>query len=178
MIDCQTIFVKKDVEVLSSGKLVIYRNTPSDTGFASYITFKYEGKTINLLNVHGKAQPGHKNDTPARLKQSEKIINFFSDMKGPKIIGGDFNLEFNTKSVKMFEEAGYKNLIKDFGIKTTRNELSWKQFRNTPGFVQQYYADFCFVSPEVRVKSFEVPYNEISDHLPLILDFSLDSARD
>jgi hypothetical protein len=168
VIDSMAIFTRKGIEVLDSGRLNIYKNTNKDTGFASYITFNHGGKIINLLNVHGKAHPGHKNDIPARLKQSENIINLFSDKKGPKIIGGDFNLNPDTKSVKMFESAGYKNLIKDFNIKNTRNKLSWKQHRN-----HQQFADYCFVSPEVKVKSFEVPYMEISDHLPMFLDFEI-----
>lgn len=34
-------------------------------------------------------------------------------------------------------------------------------------------ADYCFVFPEVKIKSFEVPNIEIFDHLPLILDFEI-----
>jgi hypothetical protein len=30
-----------------------------------------------------------------------------------------------------------------------------------------------FVSPEIKVKSFKVPDVEISDHLPMILDFEI-----
>ena len=169
--DCQVIFTKKNLDVLSSGELKIYKNTPEDTGFASYVTFKKDGKVINLLNVHGKSRPGDKNDTPARIKQSKTIIEFMKDKDGSKIIGGDFNLNPDTESVKMFEESGYKNLIKDFEIKNTRNEISWREFRETKDFERQHFADYVFVSKEVKVNNFEVPYMEISDHLPQILDF-------
>ena len=166
--DCQAVFVRKGLEVLSSGELKLYKNTPKDTGFASYIILKKSGQILNVLNIHGKTLPGTKMDTPARIKQSRVIIDFFKDKNGPKIIGGDFNLNPDTKSVAMFEEAGYKNLIKEFGIKNTRNEVSWKMFNNI-----QYFADYVFVSKEVKVTGFEVPYNEISDHLPQILDFEI-----
>ena len=76
----------------------------------------------------------------------------------------------NTKSIKMIKEAGYKNLIKDFGIKTTRNKLAWDQF---PDEEKQNFADYVFVSPEIKVRKFSVPNLEISDHLPLILDFEI-----
>jgi len=173
LIDCQVIFVRKGLEVIASGKLNTYKTSPQDTGFTSYIAFKYKGKIINLLNVHGKARPGTKFDTPVRLKQSENIINFVASREGIKIIGGDFNLNPNTKSVEMFEEAGYRNLIKDYKITSTRNRVSWENFKSTPGFEKQHFADYAFVSPEVKVKSFEVPYTEASDHLPLILDFEV-----
>ena len=56
------------------------------------------------------------------------------DKVGPKIIGGDFNLNPDTESIKMFEEAGYKNLIKDFKIENTRNEISWREFKEIKDF--------------------------------------------
>lgn len=172
-IDCQVIYTKKGIEVLDSEKLILYRNSRNDTGFALYVSFEINGKIVNLLNVHGKSRPGTKFDTPARLRQSEKIINFFKDKKGLKIIGGDFNLNPDTKSVLMFEKAGYGNLIKEFDIKSTRNKLSWQQFKKQPEFVKQYFADYVFVSSGVKVNNFTVPYNEVSDHLPLILDFDI-----
>jgi endonuclease/exonuclease/phosphatase family metal-dependent hydrolase len=177
-IDCQVIFARKNLKILSSGKLILYKNNNKDTGFASYITFKKDGKNINILNIHGKALPGDKQDTPIRLKQSEKIIEFFAGKNGPRIIGGDFNLNPDTRSVKMFERVGYVNLIRNFDIKNTRNRLAWEQAQkrlNGSGkyFGKQYFADYCFVSPEVKVKSFEVPNIEVSDHLPLILDFEV-----
>ncbi len=164
----QAVFLKKGFSIKDSSKLDVYRNVINDVGFVEYYSLKFGSKTIHLGNIHGKARPGHKLDTPARLRQSQKIIKLFKDKKGPKIIGGDFNLYPDTKSVRMFEEVGYRNLIRDFGVKNTRNKLSWKQFDNV-----QYFADYCFVSSEVTVKNFEVPYNEISDHLPLILDFEV-----
>ena len=158
---------------MSTDRLTIYENSDGDTGFSSFVSFEFGNKVVNLMNVHGKAHPGHKKDIPERILQSQKIIDFMADKSGPKIIGGDFNLLPDTESVKMFEKAGYKNLIKDFNIENTRNRLSWEQFQHQPDFVKQYFADFCFVSPDVKVKSFEVPYNEVSDHLPLILDFEI-----
>jgi len=171
VIDCQAIFVRKKLKILSSGKINLYINTPVTTGYASYVTIGNSERVINLLNVHGKVLPGCKTDTPARIKQSNTIIEFMKGKRGLKIIGGDFNLNPDTKSVGMFEEAGYRDLIKDFEIKNTRNEISWKQFQSKPGFVKQYFADYVFVSKDVKVTKFEVPYMEISDHLPQILEF-------
>jgi len=37
------------------------------------------------------------------------------------------------------------------------------------------HSDYVFVSLEVKVKKFEVPNIEISDHLPLILDFEMNN---
>jgi len=127
-----------------------------------------ENKTIHIGNIHGHARPGDKQDNPARIRQSQLIIDFFKDLSGPKIIGGDFNLDLNIKSVQMFEDNGYRNLIKEFNIPTTRNEISWAQHQN-----KQLYADYIFVSPDVKVTSFSVPNLLISDHLPMILEVEI-----
>ena len=164
----QAVFVRNNLDVKPLNRVFTFKNTPTDVGFASPFIIKNNLGSFCLVNVHGKAKPGNKFDTPVRLKQSENIIESIKDIRHPTIIGGDFNLYPNTKSVKMFEEAGYRNLIAGFGIKNTRNEISWKEFNK-----KQYFADYVFTSPDVMVKSFEVPYVEISDHLPLILEFEI-----
>lgn len=173
IIEGRSIFVKNNIKLIKTGKISLYKTTPIDAGGFQYIEIAVNDKKIMIGSAHGKARPGNKLDTPIRLKQSEKIINLFAAKKGAKIIGGDFNLMPGTKSIKMFEEAGYKNLIKDFNIRRTRNKIAWSQFRGSPNFIKQYFADYIFISPEIKTKKFEVPEIEVSDHLPLILDFEI-----
>ncbi len=55
-----------------------------------------------------------------------------------------------------------KNLITEYNIKSTRSKLYRK-------YGEMNFADYAIISPEIQVQSFEVPYCEVSDHLPLIL---------
>lgn len=169
----QAFFVRKQIDLEREKRIFTFRNLVMDVGFGSVIKLKTKISGLGIINVHGKSRPGTKVDTPARIKQSERIIKSAKNMKCPVIIGGDFNLNPETRSVRMFEEKGFRNLIKEFGIKSTRNKISWSNFSKDPGFEKQYFADYCFISPEIRVKNFEVPYNEVSDHLPLILEFEI-----
>jgi endonuclease/exonuclease/phosphatase family metal-dependent hydrolase len=121
---------------------------------------------ITICNFHGRSQPGHKQDTPERLTQTKQLLETFKTIAGRRIIGGDFNVDISTQSIQLFEDAGYINLIKKFGIRTTRNKVAWEQYPDTP----QLHSDYIFVSPDVLVKNFEVLENEISDHLPMILE--------
>ncbi|MCL5775067.1 MAG: endonuclease/exonuclease/phosphatase family protein [Patescibacteria group bacterium] len=121
-----------------------------------------------VMNFHGQSRPGNKLDTPKRLRQSKILAGLIKKLKGPKILCGDFNLMPKTESVRIVERAGLKNLITIYKIKNTRNSVSWKSYGN-----RQYFADFTFVSPELKVKKFKVPYNLASDHLPMVLEFSL-----
>ena len=81
------------------------------------------------------------------------------------ILCGDFNLRPDTQSMTILETK-MRNLIKEFGIKTTRNELyaDLKVFND-------YFADYVLVSPGIKVQNFQVPYVLASDHLPMILEF-------
>ncbi len=125
---------------------------------------EYLGNPLAICNFHGRPQPGNKHDTPERLAQSQGTLDYFQTFTMPVIIGGDFNLDPNTTSVKLFKEAGFRNLIVENGIQTTRNKIAWKNYP-----LPLYHSDYVFVSKNVQVSDFEVPQNEISDHLPLIL---------
>jgi len=138
-----------------------------DLGLGTYCHFADDqGQEFHIINYHGMSRPVEKLDCENRLDSSKYIIDFMNKISGTKIIAGDFNLLLDTESVKIFEKACYRNLIKNYKIKSTRNEIVFRKFPNN----KLYYSDYIFISPDLRVKSFEVPYNEISDHLPMILE--------
>lgn len=118
-----------------------------------------------VCNFHGVAKPGDKLDTPKRVAQSEGLIQFFENKPGLKIIGGDFNLLPDTKSIRLFRENGYRDLIAEYHIPTTRNHFAWDLYPE-----KQLFSDYVFTSPEVKIKTFSAPNIEISDHLPLIVE--------
>ncbi len=133
------------------------------------------GFGVTIVTLHGNSQPGSKRDSPKRLAQSQKVLDFLADKDGEKIVLGDFNLMPDTESVRMWERAGYRNLVAEYGIKSTRGSNHRKlspQYANTPEGYQEF-ADYTFTSPGVKVTSFEVPDIPLSDHLPMILEFSV-----
>ena len=171
----QGMFIRKNkLHIMLSYRKNLYKKTSEEPhGFLQFAEVKNGAGNFIIGNIHGKAFPSYKFDSDIRIKQSKNIIKTLKSFGMPSIFGGDFNLDLNTESVKMFEEEGYRNLIKDHKVKTTRNNLAWDNFKNRKGFFKQYFADYVFISPEIKVNSFEVPSIEISDHLPLILDFEI-----
>lgn len=171
------LFVRKDIAPDAVGDIVIHGEkngmAPSDlTSYPcnlQYIRFQHGQRGYTLAHVHGTAHPGSKRDTPERIAQSQKVIDFLARKKGEKILGGDFNLLPDTESIHMIERMGMRNLITEYGITTTRNAFSYGQYSEHD---RQYFADYAFVSPGVPVQSFVVPHIEVSDHLPLILEFA------
>ncbi len=158
----QAIYIRKNIKVLKSEEL--FKNS-TKAGLGLAIDVELDGTILHLLNYHGISRPKDKLDTEARLGQSKKIIDYYNNLSGAKILGGDFNFLPETESYNMFIKRGYKELIKFNNIPTTRNRLFWD---NRPQ--KHLFSDYIFISKEIEPKKFQVPNIEISDHLPLILE--------
>jgi hypothetical protein len=162
----QTTLINKGLKIKEWS--VFFPKDPNK-GLGIFTRIEREGQNINIVNLHGQPKPGDKLDNPERLAQSQQILDHINKLTGLKIIGGDFNLFPETQSINLFEKAGFRNLIKDYSIHTTRNRLAWEPYPDNP----QLFSDYVFVSPEIRVKEFTVPDIEISDHLPMILTIDI-----
>jgi endonuclease/exonuclease/phosphatase family metal-dependent hydrolase len=160
---CQATYVKNAATMLHSESLL---ESGNDVGLALDVEVSSANGSVHICNLHGIPQPGDKLDSPGRLQQSRELCEFLDGKNGPKIVGGDFNLLPQTRSIEIFEAKGYRNLIKEFRIATTRNRIAWEMYPHN----KQYFCDYVFVSPEMPIRSFSVPSLEISDHLPLILE--------
>ena len=120
------------------------------------------GNGLRVVNFHGLWIGGYgKTDHPDRLEQSRRILATLGPLSGPTVLIGDFNLNPDTQSLKMLEDAGFANLIREYGITSTRTHLYGKEGK---------YADYAMVTPDVRVRDFRVLPDVVSDHAPLLLD--------
>ena len=164
------LLVKKGIPVISQGDIFVYRekgHVPSgDAGNHArniqYVTIQTVKGPVTLVNFHGLWNGGGKGDSDDRLLQSDRIIDFFQSLKNPYIFCGDFNLKPDTESLKKFETLGFHNLIKEYGITSTRTSLYTKE---------EKFADYTFVSNGIMVKDFKVLPDEVSDHAAMYLEF-------
>lgn len=161
-------FVRKGLTVQASGDITIYENPEYEGGAnhsrkALWVELDWGGKTLSILNVHGLWNGKGKTDTPERIEQSKRIRNFMDSVKGGQIICGDFNLLPETESLSILEE-GMQNLVKEFNVTSTRTSLYARA--ETSG----KFADYIFVSPDIKVVEFKVLPDEVSDHSPLHLE--------
>lgn len=139
---------------------------------ALLVTVHVKGLPLTVVNLHGLSEPGSKRDTPERLEQSRRILDATRGHSGETILMGDWNLFPDTESIRMIEVAGFRNLIKDYAVTTTRGTLCKQlnpQYANTSDGHQEF-ADYTFVTNGLTVRSFAVPDLPVSDHLPMILD--------
>lgn len=162
------IFAKKNIEILSHGQILVAWHEGEPQTNMQYVRFGSGKSQYTLAHVHGVIWPGSKIDSPDRLMQSVNIDAFLEKETDRKILCGDFNLMPNTESMALIEEIGMRDLIKDYKIETTRSKLDNQKYGPDD---RQSFADYIFVSQEVKVLNFEVPNVTVSDHLPLKLIF-------
>lgn len=162
----QTTYVRKGIPVVSSGLIL---KDHQESGLGLYVEIQAGDKTLFVCNFHGISRPVDKLDTPERVLQSTTLLEFF-DKKERVVIGGDFNVFPETKSIQIFATSQYQDLISDHGITNTRNHYIWDRYPDNP---KQYYSDYVFLSPAVNCLEFIVPNNEVSDHLPLELEIAV-----
>lgn len=164
---CVRAFAKKPISLESSAKIL--DDGDAETGCGLLLELKtLSGAKISVATVHGVPFPGHKLDTTGRIRQTEQVISRMSGAKNA-VICGDFNLLPAAESVKLFAKNGFRNMIADYGVKTTRNRLAWADY---PGR-EQLFADYAFVRG-AEVRDFSVPRDEISDHQPLVVDIEIE----
>ena len=161
------MFIRKDLEILEEGELFVHRSPTDTVGKFSprniqYARIQIGDKPITVINFHGLWSGGGKMDNDERINQSKRILEFMKRLDNEFLICGDFNLEPNTESLKILEDFGLRNLVKEYGITSTRTSFYKKP---------QRFADYTLVSKGIRVKSFEVWPNKVSDHSAMYLEF-------
>lgn len=164
------IMSAESIEVSGEGELLLCRqkkvvvdgNAFSEGSRLQWVSFECEDGQFTIANVHGFWVPGSKDDSQESILQSEKIIEFLRARDGATILCGDLNLSPQTRSIAMLDER-MRNLINEYGVSTTRSSFTPPE--------KGRYADYIFVSRKVNVKNFKVMKDEVSDHLPLLLEF-------
>lgn len=162
-------FVKNGVNIVDKGVISIHENPdypglgPTHSRKMQWLKCKVGDQVFCAMNVHGLWNGMGKTDTPPRLAQSKKIKDFIDNLQEPKILCGDFNLRPDTESIRILENSSLRNLISTCNITSTRTSLYTKD---------EKYADYIFISPEVKVNKFTVLPDVVSDHSPLLLDWT------
>lgn len=127
-----------------------------------HVVIEVHGKKFNILNHHGHHIPAHKDGDEVTLRQMKQIGQYVDGLEGPVILTGDFNLAPKSESLEQINKR-LRNLSVEYGLETTRNQLTYKK----------EICDYIFVNDQVNVKSFEASDELMSDHQALILEFDV-----
>ena len=126
------------------------------------------GQTVTVATTH---LPFHPRFRTMAHKQAmvEKIL---AHKKGDNyILAGDFNTTPNTKAARTFRQTGLKN------AGPSLKEPTWttKPFVIGPWSydVLQWRLDYVLYGGKLRAKQAEILRTDLSDHLPILAEFSL-----
>lgn len=97
----------------------------------------------------------------ARQAQILHLYNMIKETDRPYIVAGDFNAFMGEEEIQLLMSAsGLQNADKNMQP-------------SFPSHKPKRHLDFILHSPEIQVTNFEMPDVQLSDHLPLILDFEV-----
>lgn len=125
------------------------------------------GKRLQILNLHG-LYSRDKQDSERTINQCKYVLKVAKRKNIPTIIVGDFNLLPETKSIKIIDKE-FRNLVTEHKIESTIPDYD----HGTESKRGKFVMDYIFVDDKIKVNNFEVIDTNISDHLPLILDFDI-----
>lgn len=126
-----------------------------------------DGVTLNVINTHLGLVPREQRLQALALAGPD----WLGACEGPTIVTGDFNATSLTRP--------YQTLTRR--LVDAQRQLGCKPSVKTfPSSFPAIRIDHCFISPEVRVTGVAAPFSPLarmaSDHLPLIVDFEIQSA--
>lgn len=96
-----------------------------------------------------------------------QILHLYDMVKScdrPHIVAGDFNLFTGEDEIKLLMSAS--------GLKNADLEMRPSYPCKNP----KRHLDFILHSPEIKITNFEMPRVQLSDHLPLVIDFDIDDG--
>ncbi|MFH1607880.1 MAG: endonuclease/exonuclease/phosphatase family protein [archaeon] len=101
----------------------------------------------------------------ARKKQFNELVKIIKEIKGPLIVMGDFNTYKGEEEVEI--------LLKKTGLKHKFKLSSTKRTFTFPTYNPHRRLDYILTSPEIKVKKYDILKFDFSDHLPVLVDFSV-----
>ncbi len=131
----------------------------SGGAFLQTVTVEHAGRPLRIGHLHGYWERDEGEDKPPRDEQIANLMAWIDEETSPVVLCGDFNMNRASRGIDRLS-ARLTNLIRTHDVPTTRPR--WNAYHGT-------VADYCFVSPELAVRSFTVLSDDVSDHLPLML---------
>lgn len=152
--------------IFTSGQFISYENIAdyrSNQLGLQRVKIKIDGeKSLTVFNHHGywdRDPHGNSNS----LLAMQAVANEIKKQTGPIILAGDLNLIPGSPALAPLNEQ-LKGLTETYNLPTTLSGF---------GKVSGVACDHIFISSDVNVVRFESINAEVSDHLPLIMEFNI-----
>lgn len=143
-----------------------YGDHPRSRSAHGIRVYDYErDRPVSITHMHGLRDLAGKMDTVERAAQARKFLDLSKQLSEPDdltVMCGDFNVEPESETLQILQDANMVELVTSRGFTSTRNSHYKK-----PG----KFADYMLINREQVVRDFNVVHDpEVSDHCPLVLD--------
>ncbi len=135
---------------------------------ALHLTLLNENKKFNIINTH-LAWGITPLDEQYKVDQANILFNYLKTVSTPFILTGDFNVTPQTQVIRKFNSIA-RNLTVENKIKNTLNAQTHRvEELFPPGLA----VDYVFVTRNLKINSFEVVEEKLSDHLGLKVELEI-----
>lgn len=122
------------------------------------LVIEVELEEVSIFTVHLSLKFKH------RQQQLERLHRIIAGREKPVIVAGDFNTFGGSREVQLFLAA------------TGLVDANLEGLPSHPSHAPKRHLDFILHSPEITASNFSIPDIQLSDHAPLICDFSFSNA--
>jgi len=126
-----------------------------------------DGKKFTIATTH-MSYTHEFASTPEKKVETNKLIEILKEKNSNFIFTGDLNLLPNSYTINELSK-----LLKNAGPTLEQNTWTTKPFSYN-GFnadTLNWRLDYCFVTPDIEVKSSQIIDTPYSDHLPILIEF-------
>ncbi len=124
------------------------------------LVIEVEMKAFTVFLVHLSLKYRH------RQHQLYELYHFIRTARKPVIVAGDFNAFSGDRELTLFLAASGLVSANPYGLPSY------------PSRAPRLQLDYIFHSPEIQTVGFEIPTIRLSDHAPLIWDFTVDGEEE
>ncbi|VXC16109.1 endonuclease/exonuclease/phosphatase family protein [Maribacter litoralis] len=166
------IWKTKNIKIKNRGALIKELDSLVDRE-PFFLDFYVEGRKLSVINFHSR--PHDKNPEREILAITDYLIS--DDFQHPIILAGDFNVDQKKMVFNGLKEQGYSAAVID--AKTTlRHNCALEGYLNYP-IDNIFYSDKISANSSYAIDFVKACENltnarELSDHLPVLLNFSID----
>lgn len=163
------ILTSRPEKLMRVGALPTLKGVRLEPRGALWASIDIGGARLNVINTHLGLVPREQRAQTAALVGRDWLGS--AACTGPTILTGDFNATSITRPYQALTRrlADAQRLI---GLRPT--------IKTFPSSFPAIRIDHCFVSAEIRVLGIHAPFSPLaraaSDHLPLVIDFEIQSA--
>jgi len=129
-----------------------------------HVVIPFRNEKLHVFNMHGIWGKGG-DDTSERIRMSNIIVNEIKE-KDLTVLMGDFNLKPHTTTISNIEKH-MKSVFKG-DLASTFN----MKHKTDPGYATAV-VDMFFVSPDITIVSKSSPPDDVSDHLPFVVEIEI-----